>query len=349
MTDNLAWVPTSYPAGTETIDALVEGFETVAERRLRRPLFVPVHVPAHTLTVADIKTVVDQLDSDIFEVVNPDMFYTLFAKARQDSILLLPPEGFAPSTQLIRSDQANEIIYEIQNFDKEPATVDVTLRLTLNSYGDQIIDEKTVHLDGKQTKEVTSTLIVPDTNSGDGRLEYIIDNDSPMISTPIQFLSDIQSEWVYEAENTNHQNGRQVSDTAALNGIAWQAVAGEDGGSLEQNHVVWEPTMEQSVATDYVARFRMKVADNSLEETIARLDVIENIPGSPPEGEYPHLDVAGTDFAAANEYEWFEVPFTLPLTDAPLSDSQRQYRVAYGGSATLTIDQIEVIGQFESG
>jgi hypothetical protein len=90
----------------------------------------------------------------------------------------------------------------------------------------------------------------------------------------------------------------------------------------------------------------MKVEDDTIEKTVAVADVVENVPGSPPEGEFPTLTLSGTDFENPDEYEWFEIPFTLPLTDAALSESQRQYRVEYGGHTGLTIDRIEVVGKF---
>jgi hypothetical protein len=186
LLDNTTWVPTSYPTGTETVDAMVEGIETLAERRLRRPLFVPVHVPAHTLTIEDMATVVDRLDSNMFEVVNPDAFYLLFAQIRPDTILLRPPEGFAPNKQILRGGAMNEITYRIQSFDDERREITVQLRLTLDSLDDPITSETAVTLQPKEMTEITSTIDVPELNNKDGRLDYSIDGDNTVISVPIQ-------------------------------------------------------------------------------------------------------------------------------------------------------------------
>lgn len=189
LLNNTAWVPTSYPTGTETVDAMVKGIETLAERRLRRPLFVPVHVPAHTLTIENMVTVVDRLDSDIFKVVNPDAFYSLFGQVRPDTILLRPPEGFAPNKQILRSGAMNEITYRIQSFDDERREVTVQLRLTLDSLDDPITSETRVTLQPEKTTEITSTIDVPEMDNGDGRLDYSIDGDNTVISVPISLIT----------------------------------------------------------------------------------------------------------------------------------------------------------------
>jgi hypothetical protein len=193
LLDNTAWVPTSYPTGTETVDAMVKGIETLAERRLRRPLFVPVHVPAHTLTIEDMATVVNRLDSDVFEVVSPDAFYSLFAQVRPDTILLRPPEGFAPNKQILRGGAMNEITYRIQSFDDERRKITVQLRLTLDSLDDPITSETEVTLQPREVTETISTIDVPELNNGDGRLDYSIDGNNTIISVPIQPLSQMKS------------------------------------------------------------------------------------------------------------------------------------------------------------
>jgi hypothetical protein len=82
----VAWLPTALPTGHGTrgsVADLREPLERLAERRSDRPLFVPVHVTAHSLTIADMVELVDGLDDEAFTVVGPNQFFTLASAASE--------------------------------------------------------------------------------------------------------------------------------------------------------------------------------------------------------------------------------------------------------------------------
>lgn len=79
----LCWLPTALPLGHHargSVSDLLKPLEGLADRWDDRPLFVPVHVTAHSLTIADVVELVEKLD-DEFEVVGPNQFFTLAAEA----------------------------------------------------------------------------------------------------------------------------------------------------------------------------------------------------------------------------------------------------------------------------
>lgn len=94
-------------------------------------------------------------------------------------------------------------------------------------------------------------------------------------------------------------NGERVSDPAARGGTAFRLRPG-NGESF-----AWVWTTEFFRDTPFVAYFRLKVNHNTSPNEVARISV--NGGGA----EYGPLSLRGTDFAAANAYQDFPIPFTF--------------------------------------
>lgn len=74
------WAPTALPVGHHARGSVADmqrPLEGIARDRPERPLFVPVHLTAHSLTMMDAVELMDRLDSATFEAVGPNAFYTL--------------------------------------------------------------------------------------------------------------------------------------------------------------------------------------------------------------------------------------------------------------------------------
>jgi len=94
-------------------------------------------------------------------------------------------------------------------------------------------------------------------------------------------------------------NGEQVEDGDAIGGTAFRLRPG-NGESF-----AWVWTTEFYKETPFVAYFRLKVSDNSSGGEVARISVKGG--GT----EYGPLSLRGTDFASANVYQEFPIPFTF--------------------------------------
>ncbi len=84
----MCWLPTALPLGHHargSVADLRKPLEALARRWDDRPVFVPVHVTAHSLTIADVVELVEGLDGG-FEVVGPNRFFTLAAEAGDASV-----------------------------------------------------------------------------------------------------------------------------------------------------------------------------------------------------------------------------------------------------------------------
>lgn len=122
-------------------------------------------------------------------------------------------------------------------------------------------------------------------------------------------------------------NGESVTDTAAWGGTAYRLFSG--GGES----FAWVYDTGFIKDTPMVAYFRLKVNDNSSPGEVGRISI---------EGggvEYGPVSLKGTDFAAANRYQEFALPFTFH--DDP-DDPFLIFQFWRSGTADLYVDAVSV-------
>lgn len=114
----------------------------------------------------------------------------------------------------------------------------------------------------------------------------------------MQFSQNWAADDTFVTFGLNWGNGVRVNDTAALGGTAFRLYPGNG----ESNAWVW--TTEFIKSTPMVAYVRLKVNNNSSTSEVARFGI------SGGGVEYGPLSLRGIDFAAANQYQEFLLPFT---------------------------------------
>jgi hypothetical protein len=120
-------------------------------------------------------------------------------------------------------------------------------------------------------------------------------------------------------------NGARVSDPVARGGTAYRLSPG-DGESF-----AWVWTTDFASDVGLVAYFRLKVDDNTSAGEVARVAVQGGAT------EYGPLSLAGTDFAAANAYQEFVLPFTFQPSD---DDPFLILKFWRSGSADVYVDVV---------
>lgn len=357
--DATVWLPTALPVkGKESVEGMVEVLESLAEVRHQRPLFVPIHVPAHSMMITDMVEVVEQLDPDIYKVVGPDEFYALFAKARPGTFVFDPPEGDLPAEQTLVGGVVNLVESKIQGFGKAPMDVTIRYELTSDVFEEIVTGEQTITLQSSNNLDMMEfPIAVPEIDQVQtGQIKYSLADGTPLVTKQVTLIPPpaglpdevaVSLPISYEAEDVNHRDGVRITDADALGGAAWQGIAGQHDDTTGSNHIVWMKSQDQNELGDYTAFFRMKVEDNTVDQTIATIDAVENIPagtrGGPTAPTGPSLDLKGTDFAESDVYQWIALPFSRPITEHDLNLTQMQYRVHYEGHSTLTVDQIFLV------
>jgi hypothetical protein len=103
----------------------------------------------------------------------------------------------------------------------------------------------------------------------------------------------------YDTFALNWGNGERVNDSDALGGTAFRLRP----GAGESKAWVWTTQFVKEMPL--VAYVRLKVSDNSSPDEVARFSV------SGGGVTYGPLSLAGTSFAAANQYQEFALPFTF--------------------------------------
>ena len=131
----------------------------------------------------------------------------------------------------------------------------------------------------------------------------------------------------YEAENLFYRTGHQMFDPDASNRYARQAqIFKDDAGCL-----VFGPYQKYSPGI-YQVTFRLKVLNNSTQDTIANLDVCTNM------GKLILVEksIRGTDFEDIWKYQDFELTFSLG------KPSEMEFRVYFCDVVNLWADCIIV-------
>jgi len=85
--DRLVWTPIVLPPLNPKDASSPKGMASRLRKRAsnhsRRPLFLPVHLPAHRMSYNEVAKLAKLLDSSTFEIVGPNAFYIAMRKARQ--------------------------------------------------------------------------------------------------------------------------------------------------------------------------------------------------------------------------------------------------------------------------
>jgi hypothetical protein len=366
-----AWQPTALAASARAVDPdeWVAYLEDLAATRSRRPLFVPVHVPEHVFTIADVKAVVDRLDPDTFEVVGVDEFHARYAAERPGAAVLDPPESEPGSARAVIAGAYTELAVPVRTFGADGGgRYRVRARIEAPPFDGAVEGMARVRLPAESTAFATVDVAVPQVATASvGEVTVGIegpvgadDPDAATLTGPLAVVpaptgpdggdegeaTIYRDPLVYEARDANHDAGTGVADPAAMDGRAWRSTPEADAGSVG-NHAVWYPTRDQDDPGSYVALFRLKVDEVGSTDTVCVVDAVENVPVSEPGGPTaptgPSRTLAPADFDAPAEYQWVAVPFDRPI-EASVPPAQMQYRVDYRGAATLWVDRVVVAG-----
>jgi PKD repeat protein len=161
--------------------------------------------------------------------------------------------------------------------------------------------------------------------------------------------------YVFEAESPvfGHRNGSTVEDPAAFGGQAHKVDPGDGGplmmrGDTPGNHVLFSGTDEPTQPGWYAVTFRMKVAQRT-PGIVAALDgasIDLDVPPVQDLDDTRNWNLTGTAWNAPMTYQKFTIPVYLPISDGtgelPISETRKQFRVAYAGNASLWIDRVTV-------
>lgn len=121
-------------------------------------------------------------------------------------------------------------------------------------------------------------------------------------------------------------DGEEIVDAAAIGGTVLKL-----GGSKASHARYWTTEFYKNV--DFTAYVRLKVTDNQIADEVLQLKIIGG------GAEYGPLVIKGTDFAHADEYQEFSLPFNFQ------ENSDQPYLIfnLYGtGKSTVYIDTITV-------
>jgi len=135
---------------------------------------------------------------------------------------------------------------------------------------------------------------------------------------------------VYETESLPASVGTIISDTQASSWKARKAVVGTDitGGYIEFGPY----SNSEIVGTEYLAKFRLKVAVNTSTGTVVVLSANNTLTGKSTTKQ-----LIGTDFTMSNTYQEFSVPFIRG------ENSFMEYRVQFSGKTDVTDDKVTIV------
>lgn len=146
--------------------------------------------------------------------------------------------------------------------------------------------------------------------------------------------------WVWEGEDLQHAegSGERVADAAALNGTAWQGRSGHAAGAWFGPY-----TLELPAPQAYRVYFRLKTPQCTLNSTLGRLDVADNLGYRI----YVERQVTADDFAADNTYQEFGLDLQYAGTAPTWEDGQSnglEFRTWFYAAGDLTLDRVSAFG-----
>jgi len=209
-----------------------------------------------------------------------------------------------------------------------------TLRVVArNQYNDRAEASRTVRVDNTPP---SGTVTAPTWTASAWVLFRIESQDA----TAVQFSNG----WTWEGEELQHENdskqphGRQVADSGAINGKAWEAT-GSDGQG------VWfgPYTLDLPAPQDYDVYFRLKTPQRT-SATLGRIDVADNL----GHRVYAERVIVADDFPVADVYEEFSLALASYEGTSPtwqgIAQNGLEFRTWFYGAGGLTLDRVSVFG-----
>jgi len=146
--------------------------------------------------------------------------------------------------------------------------------------------------------------------------------------------------WLWEGEDLYHESwaGTLISDTQALNGMAWLGRSGLDGPGYWYGPYF----CDLPLCREYQVYFRMKVPDNSVADDVALLDVVDD------EGtkSYSTRAIQGLDFVASDSYEEYRLDLSYKGWHGTCLGSDPrdglEWRTRFLSRSDLYLDRVQV-------
>ena len=327
--------------GEGTKEDILKELNHVAKSTLKRPLFIPVHPCCYNTNIDGVKWIIDKLDPDVFQIVQPGQLLKMVSNFYSDKLVLIHP------LEVIALLKNRPLFFPVQfrAITENPVQVNVRLNIPkgvkVTSYKNEV-QSKQDKLSKVEFR--LDTLATPSEKSllGKAQLKF----HSSLFDEAFEFptiLLDYQpgpgNYFIYtagwDAINMNHRFGKRVSDSTAIGGSAW--FAGENM-SASPGHCVFGPYASLP-AGNYVACFRLKSNTKASAEA-AVIDVFNLAAGDITLAQkYIH----GSDFGTTGKYRFFYLPFKH---DGKGTIETRVYSM---GSCDLWIDEIIIIQQKKIG
>jgi len=177
-----------------------------------------------------------------------------------------------------------------------------------------------------------ATLVVTLTGGRHGTLEQ---NVAVSLVPPPDSIpeGEFESQSLWEAEETSHQNGHEVEDEAAFNGKAWAAVEGTDrltGTTIWGQYELLQPG-------SYAVAFRCRTSSTG-EGLVATIDAFNYDPANEAEsGVLAARAVRASDLPADGAYADLWLRFELRR------EAKVEYRVRWSGKHDVVADRIVVL------
>lgn len=183
------------------------------------------------------------------------------------------------------------------------------------------LDNNAQHVAGMDTAEAI--------RYGNGRLDVLAAfNQVKQDYGHVQIINH-NIDGVHESENLYHAIGQVIDDSDASNLQATQATIQDGPG-----HVQYGPYVGYEASNElYVAKFRLKTSDNTIEGNVAQLEVFN----TEYPGESKKIYVRGTDFDQANTYQEFYIKFRKDALGL------LEYRVFSYAISDITVDSVDVV------
>ncbi|MDT0678340.1 GxGYxYP domain-containing protein [Autumnicola musiva] len=184
---DMVWMPTSNPRGKKVLDHWVHELKKLSQYRTQRPLFVPLHIPAHKLTITDMVKLLEELGDD-YKAVSPDMFYRLFVNSHRNSIVVNPPESFPTERVELMAGEENLLNPTIQNFSREVKDIKLEVQIVSQDHKKPILIGQTFRLKGNNISDFKIKVFIPqDFKNSEGELIYKVASDGNVVIVPVNF------------------------------------------------------------------------------------------------------------------------------------------------------------------
>lgn len=140
-------------------------------------------------------------------------------------------------------------------------------------------------------------------------------------------------ETVFEAEKLRKQVGDDISEPSASNATARVGRT----GFHQPGFLTYGSYYHLTSAGTYKAKFHIKVADNTVTQPVATLDILSN-----KTEVLAQRTLNSTDFAQTSSYQTFELMCNIPKT-YPREIHELEFRVYFTGQTDVWVDYVEFL------